>query len=586
MRRINLLIGLAGSRQLDVLSAHPKVKCSAYISGPEFEKIQVEQPQLIERIAALVKKGQLELLSSGYYEPVLSLLPDEDKVGQIQMLSRFIADNFLRPPRGLWLPEQIWEPTFPRTFSRSAIEYALLDEQLFYSAGLTLDNLSGYFITEEEGEITKVFATNKTLKDLAAQGQADELVRHLAGIATEAGDAAAVLVLEGENPGKILDRIEQEAKWIRPMTFSEYLDEFPARGRIYLPSVTSGKGYSKNILVQYPEANNLHKKMLQVSGRLRTLLKGNTLVGDQEKERRLELARRELYRGASGSVYRSGANPGLYSNAARHAAYSSLIRSEVEMDRFSRSGSPYAEVSVMDLDKDGNEEVLISSNRLNLYFAPAYGGSIYEMDYKPRAINLTNTLARRNNDPHLRFSLMDHFLAPDTDLYKFSLTDYCEAGDFVDAPYLFMPRRKGAEAGLLLYRDGKVEGIPVRVEKSVQLFSNQSIINIEYKVTNQGEEMDEFWFGVEYNFSLPDETGIGEMDEARAIKLVDEASGLDVSLESDKPALFWRFPIMTHLPSEGGLKENYQSSVVFPSWKFRLEPAQSFGVKMTLRIEE
>ncbi|MEE8637640.1 MAG: alpha-amylase/4-alpha-glucanotransferase domain-containing protein, partial [Candidatus Margulisiibacteriota bacterium] len=233
---------------------------------------------------------------------------------------------------------------------------------------------------------------------------------------------------------------------------------------------------------------------------------------------------------------------------------------------------------------------------------PERGGSLFELDYKPKAFNLINTLARRKEGGG---SLLDHFLPPDTDLEKFNSLDYREAGDFASGRYAFMPGRKEAEVMLRLSRQGSVDGAPVKVEKAVSLLSKHSIFTVEYEVTNLGGEPDEFWFGVEFNLSLlagnsPDRYYVientaledrslgsrGETNRVRALKLVDEWSGFDVLLEMNKPALLWRFPIETLFRSEQGKGKSYQSSVVFPSWKFRLGSKESWNVKITLRIEE
>ena len=64
----------------------------------------------IDRVAEQVKLGRLEILTGGYYEPILPALPDADKSGQIQKLSRYIRQRFKTSPRGMWLAERVWEP--------------------------------------------------------------------------------------------------------------------------------------------------------------------------------------------------------------------------------------------------------------------------------------------------------------------------------------------------------------------------------------------------------------------------------------------------------------------------------------------
>ncbi len=619
-----------------VLEKHPRIKVAVHYSGALYDWFMEKHPEFIDNLRKLVKRRQIEILSSGYYEPILSIIPDEDKLGQIEMSNQFIKEQFGTAPSGMWLTERVWEPNLPTFLVKKGIEYVMVDDYHFALTGLNNDHLYGYYVTEDGGEVLNIFPIHKKLRGMIPFKPPQEIIEYLKEIANDDGSAAAICIDDGEKLGmrpethrfvyeegyleELFSLIEANSEWLRSISFSEYREEFPAKGRIYLPSASyhemmnwSG-GFFRNFFVKYPEANNMHKKMLYVSNRLNTLRKGKTLFGDREKDKQLNKALKHLYKAQCACAYWHGIFGGQYLNFLRHAVYAHLIQAENEMEQFSRGGKTYVELTVTDFDKDGRDEVILCNNLLNLYFSPAYGGALFELDYKPKAFNLINTLARRKEEYHSkkqiydryqRYSLMDHFLARETDLEKFSSLSYREAGDFVDQPYSFMPRRKASEAGLTLSKEGRVEGIPIRVEKSVSLLSKQSIINIEYNITNLGREPDEFWFGIEFNFSmlagnsndryyvikdvnLKDKimSSRGEADGVRFLKLVDEWSKFEVSLEIDKPALLWRFPIETVSQSENGMKKNYQSSVVFPNWKFKLGPNETWKVKTTLRIEE
>jgi alpha-amylase len=54
----------------------------------------------------------------------------------------------------------------------------------------------------------------------------------------------------------------------------------------------------------------------------------------------------------------------------------------------------------------------------------------------------------------------------------------------------------------------------------------------------------------------------------------------------DKPARLWRFPVETVSQSELGLEKNYQSSALFPSWKIKLRPRETWKLKLSLVIKE
>jgi len=66
------------------------------------------------------------------------------------------------------------------------------------------------------------------------------------------------------------------------------------------------------------------------------------------------------------------------------------------------------------------------------------------------------------------------------------------------------------------------------------------------------------------------------------IGLRDEWLGVDVRIETNKTATFWRFPIETISLSEEGFERVFQSSVVIPHWRFRLE--KEWKLKLVHRI--
>jgi alpha-amylase len=681
---------------IQAMDAHPRIKFAVHYSGILYDWFMDKHPEFIDYLKKLVKRGQMEIMTAGYYEPIIPVIPDDDKLGQIGKSNDFIKEKFGQAPRGLWLTERIWEPHLPKILAKTGIEYVTVDDYHFISAGVPKEKMMGYYVTEEEGSTLKIFPINKNLRYLIPFKLPEETIRYLGEIANDEGTAAGILADDGEKfgvwPGtrkwvfeegyleRLLALLDENAAWIEPMTFSEYLDQFPPLGRIYLPTASyaemmewslpteSGKnllrvteeikrqgkseeygqffkgGFFRNFFVKYPEANNMHKKMLQVSQRLQTLKKGKSLFGEKERDARLDEAQNELFQGECNCAYWHGVFGGLYLNYLRHAVYEHLLKAEQLMEKYSRGKDDFADIVVTDFDKDGRDEVILSNNLLNLYFSPAEGGSLFELDYKPKYFNLLNTLARREEvyhekirhaaaqpahgpgaasiheiarakedglekalvyDWHRRVCLLDHFLGEGTDLENFSRVKYEEAGDFVGQPYDFMPQRRGSEVSLFLSRLGKVKGQPLKVEKTISLFARQSIAEINYELSNPGHEPLELWFAPEFNFSLlagkaPDRyyeiegaaladrtlASSGVLENIKQVKLVDEWKGFSVLLALDRAANFWRFPIETVSQSESGFEKIYQGSAVLFNWKLTLKPGEKWKTKIILRIED
>jgi len=98
-----------------VLERHPQVRLALHYSGPLLEWLIAKRPPFMERLRALIARGQVELLASGYYEPILPLIPEADRQGQIALMRRLVQTQCGTEPAGLWLTERVWEPDLART---------------------------------------------------------------------------------------------------------------------------------------------------------------------------------------------------------------------------------------------------------------------------------------------------------------------------------------------------------------------------------------------------------------------------------------------------------------------------------------
>ena len=116
---------------LEVLRDFPRLKTSVHFTGPLLEWIKINHPDLLKQIKDMVAEGRLEIISGGFYEPLLSFIPEEDAIGQIRMMNDFIQTEFNFSPRVLWLAERIWNPDLPRIISAAGLEYTILDDTHF-----------------------------------------------------------------------------------------------------------------------------------------------------------------------------------------------------------------------------------------------------------------------------------------------------------------------------------------------------------------------------------------------------------------------------------------------------------------------
>lgn len=430
---------------LGVLKQHPQVKVTLHYSGCLLEWLENRHPEFLGMIRELVSRGQVEILGGGFYEPILAVIPHEDRCAQIRMLSHFLAECCGQVPRGLWLAERVWEPTIVTALVRSGIEYVLVDDFHFICAGFAPEELYGYYLTEEEGEPLAIFPIDSRLRYLTPFQAVEKTMGYLMAVHRQDEDQCAVIVDDGEKYGSWPDTydwvyrqgwlesffsaLEENRSWIETLTFTEVLGRIPPRGRVYLPSASyfemsqwalpakkalelgrlqqelerEGKleryrpflrgGIWKNFLVKYPESNLMHKKMLDLSRRAK----------QAPASPAREAAQRAVYRAQSNDAYWHGVFGGIYLPHLRQAVYRHLLEAEEWLDRLEQEGKAQKALTscrLVDIDSDGRLEVMVNTPRCTFGIAAHRGGQVFEWGLKTLRVNLLNTLSRRFEHYH------------------------------------------------------------------------------------------------------------------------------------------------------------------------------------------
>ncbi|MDP8257241.1 MAG: DUF1926 domain-containing protein [Candidatus Alcyoniella australis] len=428
-----------------MLAEHPSIKVGLHYSGPLLDWFEQNQPQFIDKLAVLVNRGQVEMLGGGYYEPILSVLPEADALGQLAMLADWIERRLGQAPRGIWLTERIWEPGLPDLLSRANVKYTLADDNHFRYAGLSEDQLAGYYLTENRGKRMAVFPIDRTLRYTIPFKQPEQTIEHLRqrsrlwpGVLLNYGDDGEKFGLwpgthEWVYGERWLERfftaLEESADWLETITPGAALERFERVGRVYLPTASYHEmmqwalpaqaaadmaqlvdelkergeyermlpfirgGFWNNFFVKYPESNRMHKRMLHVSRML-----------DSAGQAAPEAARHALYRSQCNCAYWHGLFGGLYLNYLRHAVYENILAAQRLLDEATGDLQGRVEVEQEDYDCCGIDELLVRSTKLCATVQPGYGGGLSEISFRPRDFCLTDVLARRYEAYHSRLS--------------------------------------------------------------------------------------------------------------------------------------------------------------------------------------
>src|SRR5690554_3121311 len=77
---------------IETLYRYPSIKAVLHYSGILLEWIEKNRPSFLFTLREMVERGQVEIMGGGYYEPILPIIPDSDKRGQIRKLSRYLQE--------------------------------------------------------------------------------------------------------------------------------------------------------------------------------------------------------------------------------------------------------------------------------------------------------------------------------------------------------------------------------------------------------------------------------------------------------------------------------------------------------------
>ena len=483
---------------VECLARHPLVRLGLHYSGSLLEWLAEKHPEYLKQIASLAARGQVEVVGGGFYEPILVTIPLEDQIEQIRRLSRFIEDHFEKRPIGAWLAERVWEPQLPTALSEAGVEYTLVDDSHFLTAGREMQELFGYYIAEDRGYTVKVIPGLQELRYLLPFGSIDDSIAFLRRSAHDHPGAMASMGDDMEKFGawphtwehcfrdgwleNFFTAIEAHHDWLEMIPPGEALAAHAPLGRVDLPTASYTEmmewvlptavrqkfhglleefkdrpdvrgflrgGFWRGFFSKYAESNLLHKKMLRVSSKLRHGHGKSAKKGGKGALRRAK-AITHLLRSQSNDAYWHGIFGGLYAPHLRTELWRELVRAETIADELRLGAKQYQSMARLDFDADGREEIEIVSHQFAAVIKPSGGGTIEVLDFRPSAVTLINSLQRREEAYHSRLKLATQAAGGAVSIHNQTLAK--EAGLEKHLKYDRWPRNTFR---LLLFSNGK-----------------------------------------------------------------------------------------------------------------------------------
>jgi len=438
---------------LDVFEPFDRIAISLHTSGPLMLWLSERHPEYLDRLRRLVERGRIEIIGGPQYEPILTMLPRRDRIGQVRTYTAWLERNLGATIAGIWTPERVWESNLTSDLAAAGISYTVLDDFHFRAAGLSDDQLTGYYLTEDDGKLMRIFPGAERLRYTIPFAPVSETIDYCRQIANAHPGAVLTFGDDGEKFGtwpdtnvhvyergwlrSFLTALTDNASWLKTATLADAIRETSPVGKVYLPDCSYREmtewslpteqqkryedathaideddrwpqlktfvrgGFWRNFKMKYAEANEMYARMLDVSRRLQ---KAESIGADAGE---LSIARDHLYRGQCNCPYWHGAFGGIYLPHLRNAIFHHLIQADNILQRLidqSPEGGAAASTAVSalvgDFDLDAMQEVRLSNDQLCLWVAPGRGGRIYEFDVRGIAHNLLATMQRRPEAYH------------------------------------------------------------------------------------------------------------------------------------------------------------------------------------------
>lgn len=409
---------------------HEWFKFSAHFSGWLLDYIVNNFPETYAVMKKMSDDGRIEFFTGGYYEPVLSAIPSKDRIGQIKKLSEYIKNHFGQSPKGLWLTERVWDPSIIPDLAECNVEYMLVDDYHFISLGFHKDSLYGYYNTEQDGIVMKLFPIDQKLRYMVPFKE-PEIIKNYLDEAEKKEASGAFIFDDGEKFGvwpntykwvyedgwfdRFLNLFENSEH--RFELYEYFAKTYPPEGFGYLPLTSymemgewslfadkfidlksmkeflKGSPFEnnmetfvkgaiwKNFLVKYPECNYIHKRMMNLS------------LNNNGDEKLTDL----IYKAQCNDVLWHGIFGGIYLPNLRDNAYNYIIEAEKIIDS---QNEMVGKIYDTDIFMDGFKQIVINTKGVKYLFNTKVGGSIVSLDIKKYGLNLLNTMSRRFEGYH------------------------------------------------------------------------------------------------------------------------------------------------------------------------------------------
>jgi hypothetical protein len=573
------------------LYRYSNIQAVMHYSGVLLYWVERTHPEFFMLIEDMVARKQAEILGGGFYEPMFPLIPIQDRIGQIELLTTYLRRHFGKRPLGCWLPRMAWEQHMAAALSSSDMNYTFLSQDQFSKAGMTGKELFYPCITEDQGKLVTVFPVSLSIGDELSKKSCSQVFIDLKNRMEQDGlsNGERIVCVFPEQASFAPDEAQDTAwnRFFEELSLSNEFIETILPGKIIrtnkiykkadFPNSSCDNDYSpRRMLINCGEANGIYSKMIFTSVLI------NQLKGDKSRKQN---AREELWKAQDCDLFDPGNSRSRQD--LRKAAYSSLLRAE----RLSREKGRFIQSLIQhDFDLDGVKEYLFQDAVINCYIQ-VYGASIFELDYLPKDWNYLDCGCDAGGR---RAAFSDILLPVETKIEDIERGMPEGARLCHNEQYESLSQDRKGKSCFKLSALSEEDGVPfgnIEINKCYTL--KKDILTVTYTLKNTGKDDAAFCFIPEIHLSFADKEDdfvrfytmeSGEKDisveketgKASNLKILDVINEVQILISSIIEFEGCLLPV-----SENGL---YQGTRILPMFAITLESGKTWSNEFNLKF--
>jgi hypothetical protein len=577
-----------------------KAYLQLYMTGSMIEWLDNNHKEVNMLIRDLVKCDKLEVLTGSYYQAILPLVPQSDRVTQIEKATTAISKKYKMLAKTFWCYGEIWDPSLISSLKLSKIENVIVSSESIHIKS----ELTKPFRMMEMGKTIVIVPPDAVIsKAIMSYSQShidfEELYRIVEETNADGENHLAMINLNQLLQGGIS---QVEMKKLIDLLFSDNLQSLDSLtdSEKPLPVHYLDKGWYgfDSLLTSDESIQEVLTKDFGLSYLYNRLLGINDVARHYKKDRDVKKRISKLIpKIHCGAPYLCDANASLIRGEIRANLWTYLIKIEKILNSLDSFSYPY----VSDFDNDGLEEVMSRGKTINAII-DSKGGSLLELKYYPAECNFADAIVPKGPFfkkeglvvPGKKLKLLNDILLDcDYDMKNYRMKD----NKIVENNYTLEPLdKKYTEFGLL---SNDIIDNAIKYTKHYKFFSNE--IELETTIENVTDfdkcckvgfeiPLTFFPYSNSLDFSINDESkdlneDFGTYDNISMFKIADKVNKARITITSQTEFSLLAKNVMLERATTMGIENLYQFSFFATTWNIDLKSHEIKTIVLKLRIE-